>query len=175
MQPIPPTHCYCGTVLNKDKKFCSASCWRASLPPSKYAELNFRCESLGLDPKNVRQKCKTYAMAPEDYLTLLEKQNSLCAICATYSEAGLYIDHDHKTGAVRELICGACNHALGSLESPKYPLYLQYLEKHRRWHDALWQKRYRHHSRYTVPFVLYLRHTCILAAYAGSLCIVKLD
>ena len=45
------------------------------------------------------------------YNELLEKQNYVCAICLEKPEDGhvLEVDHDHKTGKVRGLLCSFCN------------------------------------------------------------------
>lgn len=55
-----------------------------------------------------------YGITLEDYQDLLTKQNSKCAICKR--EIGLCIDHDHKTGKTRGLLCHACNRAIGLLK-----------------------------------------------------------
>jgi hypothetical protein len=47
----------------------------------------------------------------EDYLVLLKAQNNQCKICL--NETSLDVDHDHRTGVVRGLLCKACNKALG--------------------------------------------------------------
>ena len=59
-----------------------------------------------------------YAMTPDDYDRMLNDQEGRCAICRTPQPVGkrLNIDHDHKTGKVRGLLCIKCNVALGLLE-----------------------------------------------------------
>jgi hypothetical protein len=56
------------------------------------------------------------------YQEMLREQNGVCAIChqpekhrdgQSGKQKDLAIDHDHKTGAVRALLCSACNTALG--------------------------------------------------------------
>lgn len=56
---------------------------------------------------------KVYGLAPGDYERLLEAQGGRCAICrARPRSKRLAVDHDHKTGAVRGLLCSRCNHDL---------------------------------------------------------------
>lgn len=57
-----------------------------------------------------------YGLTPKDYHSMLEEQGFVCAICETKPEAGnLAIDHCHKTGGVRGLLCKQCNSAIGIL------------------------------------------------------------
>lgn len=51
---------------------------------------------------------------------MYELQGGVCAICGLeqaveYSE-NLSVDHDHETGAVRELLCHHCNVGLGGFK-----------------------------------------------------------
>lgn len=56
---------------------------------------------------------KTYGLAAGDYERLLVAQGGRCAICrARPKSKRLAVDHDHKTGAVRGLLCSRCNHDL---------------------------------------------------------------
>ena len=52
-----------------------------------------------------------------DYNKILESQSNKCAICGSDKPDGKYevfnVDHDHKTGKIRGLLCGKCNRALG--------------------------------------------------------------
>jgi len=64
---------------------------------------------------------KRYNITSEDYYALLEQQNKKCAICGnpeTTKRKGkvwrLSVDHDHKTGKVRGLLCQNCNKMLGN-------------------------------------------------------------
>jgi hypothetical protein len=64
---------------------------------------------------------REYGLSPIDFSRLLAQQNGVCAICREpeREERSLSVDHDHKTGRVRALLCGGCNKAIGFLrESP---------------------------------------------------------
>lgn len=51
----------------------------------------------------------------EEFEAMLEEQGGVCAICGRDGERTLHVDHDHKTGKVRGLLCDNCNHGLGKL------------------------------------------------------------
>jgi|SRR3989344_6989218 len=59
-----------------------------------------------------------YGINSEDYLNLLKLQQNKCAICSKiiskYNKIKhFYIDHNHKTGKIRGLLCHNCNCAIG--------------------------------------------------------------
>jgi len=57
-----------------------------------------------------------YDITIKDYETMLSKQSNSCAICGiSQSECDylFHVDHDHKTGKVRGLLCRQCNYGLG--------------------------------------------------------------
>jgi len=59
-----------------------------------------------------------FGCSREQYLTLLQQQNGVCAICSKSPDGRfkrLAVDHDHKTGCVRGLLCSRCNRAIGLL------------------------------------------------------------
>jgi hypothetical protein len=56
------------------------------------------------------------ALTEEDYALLLEWQGGVCAICRRAPRPGarlLAVDHHHKSGEVRGLLCSACNVWIG--------------------------------------------------------------
>ena len=64
-----------------------------------------------------RHRRSRYKLDPDAYQSLLDGQGEVCAIC--YQREKLYVDHDHKTGAVRGLLCNRCNITLGfALDEP---------------------------------------------------------
>lgn len=60
---------------------------------------------------NARNKrvLETYGLTESDYLALFQAQEGLCAICGGKRRQLLSIDHDHRTGQVRGLLCRRCN------------------------------------------------------------------
>lgn len=78
------------------------------------AEFNSRF-GFGLRTNNLR---RLYGITPQDYLNMSEKQENKCYICQKINDFGpwqnkLVVDHCHKTGTIRALLCDKCNKGLG--------------------------------------------------------------
>lgn len=61
-----------------------------------------------------------FNMTLEDYDAMFDKQCGRCKICGSFETrtqdgriTRLAVDHDHKTGRIRGLLCSSCNKALG--------------------------------------------------------------
>jgi len=85
---------------------------------------------------------RTYGVNLQWYNEVLASQSERCAICQEFeriidAKTGqpklLVVDHDHKTGQVRRLLCHRCNIALGQADdSPELLRKMAaYLELHR--------------------------------------------
>ena len=64
---------------------------------------------------------RLYGLSEQEYLALWDAQHGVCAICymPCKTERRLSVDHNHKTGRIRGLLCQRCNHVLGLMdESP---------------------------------------------------------
>lgn len=62
-----------------------------------------------------------YGVTSEQYYQVLEAQGGGCGICGTPNadrkgQRRLHVDHDHRTGDFRGLLCARCNTALGKFD-----------------------------------------------------------
>jgi hypothetical protein len=83
---------------------------------------------------------RNYDLSLEEYSRMLHAQNYVCAICEkpeirtgnNGKPVALHVDHDHKTGRVRGLLCYKCNSALGGMEDSQdtFRAAIRYLDKH---------------------------------------------
>ena len=71
------------------------------------------CRACASASQHAAMVAKTYGLTATQYDALLKLQGGRCAICrAKPKSKRLAVDHDHKTGAVRGLLCSRCNHDL---------------------------------------------------------------
>ncbi len=56
---------------------------------------------------------RTYGLTADEVDEMLAAQGGVCAICRELPEveARMHIDHDHRSGAIRGVLCSRCNHA----------------------------------------------------------------
>jgi hypothetical protein len=75
-------------------------------------------------------------MTLEQYAQMFKDQNECCALCESHytvvPHQQLMVDHCHKTGKVRQLLCDFCNTALGKFkDSPELlEKAADYIRKH---------------------------------------------
>jgi hypothetical protein len=88
-----------------------------------------------------RRLKRKYGITLEQYKQMLEAQEGVCAICkrpeVSYgrikdwrirSPKRLSVDHNHKTGKIRGLLCNTCNWKLGVFEDKEFKVeVLKYL------------------------------------------------
>lgn len=86
--------------------------------------------------KNNRFK-RLYGISLEERNTLTKQQDFQCKICSMHEsqldDKGLSIDHCHKTGIIRGMLCGSCNRAIGLLKEDIQILRnaINYLEEYK--------------------------------------------
>ena len=65
---------------------------------------------------------RTFGLNPGQYAEMLEEQDYKCAVCGRTEQENnkrLAVDHCHKTGKIRKLLCHKCNCALGMVDDNK--------------------------------------------------------
>lgn len=82
---------------------------------------------------------RAYGLSLEQYQDLLTYQEGRCALCLspeekTYKNGAVYalaVDHCHKIGKVRSLLCSRCNTGIGRLRESKQILHslIEYLSR----------------------------------------------
>ena len=106
-------------------------------------------QSINKDGRKIYKMSKTtarhyalkryYGMTGEEYGQKLAAQKGLCAICGNPETAMvngvpkvMHVDHDHATGAIRDLLCGMCNGMLGlAKDNPQVLIAAaEYLQRH---------------------------------------------
>lgn len=81
-----------------------------------------------------KRALKGYGISVEQYNFILKKQKGVCAICEKPNTHGrrLCVDHNHKTGKVRGLLCHLHNRFLGAIQEDISILLasIKYLRRH---------------------------------------------
>ena len=61
-----------------------------------------------------RNRKYRYGLTPDDYYSMLCKQDGKCAICRCSTHLDKFnVDHNHKTNKARGLLCHRCNLLIG--------------------------------------------------------------
>ena len=74
---------------------------------------------------------RKFKLTEEEYTTLINRSQGLCEVCNNPMGDKRCIDHDHKTGEIRGVLCNKCNTALGLVGDDVATLtkLIQYLER----------------------------------------------
>ena len=83
-----------------------------------------------------KQNLKKYGLTVSQYKEACARQGYRCAICAARVRV-LFVDHEHKSGKVRGLLCRVCNLRLGLLDKLDWmrraKAYLKYTRNQPSW------------------------------------------
>lgn len=85
-------------------KFCCNECYK------EYRKKNKKDEKV---LNKLNQKKHKYGISKDEYLNLFIIQDNKCAICGNDITDNACVDHNHKTGKIRGLLCQRCNLLLG--------------------------------------------------------------
>jgi hypothetical protein len=95
---------------NQDRFRLTQPNWRKDYyknNPDKYEQMRFKSMMWRLRVK----------LSFEEFKKLLKKQKNKCAICGKIeTKRRISVDHCHKTGKVRGLLCQLCNTSLGGFQ-----------------------------------------------------------
>ena len=108
--------------------------WRARQTPESLAEHHRRAYR---KTRRNDHLIKTFGITESQYEAMVVAQKGKCAIFACTQidlpEKRLAVDHDHKTGKIRALLCDCCNRGIGFFNDNPAQLRTaaDYLEHHR--------------------------------------------
>ena len=107
---------YNGNTIIDGKKYCT-KCGEFKLLDEfhlKHGKHRSSCKKCNQEPRT-KFRYSRYNLNENEFLDILIKQNYKCSICDNEFKNNryAYIDHDHKTGNVRGLLCPRCNTILG--------------------------------------------------------------
>ncbi|WP_089403800.1 endonuclease domain-containing protein [Geodermatophilus saharensis] len=119
-----------------------------------------RCKSCHNATNKAAYRQRQYGMSDAELGELRVEQGDRCAICGEPDPQ--HLDHDHRTGRVRQWLCQRCNHGLGLLRDDPAVLHAAagYVERHRDAQRASGdpQRRPREGRRSPAPGASALRH-----------------
>ena len=122
--------------LHRPKQRAYQKAWRKAHPDYEAAIMaKYRAKY----PERVRlthrkQHLKVYGLTIEQFNQMLVTQNHQCKICGTKEPKGFAnqwaVDHCHRTGIVRGLLCTNCNKGIGYFNDSPFLLreVIKYLE-----------------------------------------------
>jgi Recombination endonuclease VII len=102
-------HCYC--------KLCHNAQVRASVKKNHGGYRHYRLKH-------------KYGIGAADVDRMIAEQGGMCPICR--KRPAVHVDHDHRTGKVRAIVCEMCNGGLGQFkDSPQFIRNaIAYIEMH---------------------------------------------
>ena len=114
--------CYdCKKIADKQNDKNSRIRRRKSYLKNKRIEINRSKEWQKANRKACRkyQMKSKYGLSLEEYDEMSNNQNHVCYLCNNPNLDGkrLCVDHNHKTGKTRKLLCATCNWLVGIIET----------------------------------------------------------
>lgn len=121
----------CGTTFNPHHPavvYCSKNC-KSRAANARTVE---RYAARGVRPDNYDAKKR------KDYKIFLLASTNQCPICKLNFDSldlkQIHVDHDHLTGALRDILCSSCNQGLGNFKD-NIELLEAAIEYLRKWND----------------------------------------
>lgn len=107
-------------ILSEDQKLNKAEYarqWRKDNPEAA-AEHARKSRIKNKEKMRNKQLLKSFGITIEQYNAMLLNQKGRCALCGNgpeYDDKSFAVDHCHKTGKVRAILCRGCNVGIGNL------------------------------------------------------------
>lgn len=86
-------------------------------------EYQQRYRQANAETLRANERKRKFGIEHLEYAELYKNQNGVCAVCKNPETAtrkgvlkSLAVDHDHKTGKIRGLLCSDCNTGIGKLK-----------------------------------------------------------
>jgi hypothetical protein len=117
-----------GVVTSRGRRYHLRKCRTCSNESKRDSRRTSHGSALFLDNRLKR----LYGITTNDYESLAERQQKVCAICKNPETARdcrtgrarrLSVDHCHSTGRIRKLLCIRCNFMVGQVENSHVPLW----------------------------------------------------
>lgn len=99
--------------------------WLRHTNPDYRKQVNAAWRRLAKVNPKVKRQAKSrsikhrYGITLDEYEAMLVKQNNRCYMCQHMftSSKSTHLDHNHRTGAIRRMLCSRCNHIVGYVEN----------------------------------------------------------
>lgn len=116
---------------NPERARATNNAWRAKCAPGVLAEKDQRDYRRN---KRATHLSRTFGLTAEQYEAMVVAQDGHCAQCVRRDlpEKRLAVDHDHKTGRIRGLLCADCNRGIGLFgdDPERLRAAADYLDRH---------------------------------------------
>lgn len=90
--------------------------WRAKNLEKERERCRLKEAATPRSVKSDRHRRRRYGLQPGEFQRMMDRQDGLCLICRK-PKRRLNVDHCHKTGTVRGLLCSPCNAFVGIAEA----------------------------------------------------------
>jgi hypothetical protein len=99
---------------NRQREIARVRIWQRANPERLKASRDRNRERRNRKMREIHLRNK-FGLTPDQYGVILADQGGACALCKKPPTLGisLHVDHDHRTGEIRGLLCMRCNNALG--------------------------------------------------------------
>lgn len=103
-------------------KLCNGPC-KTIKHNNAFRDSEWVCRKCRSEQRHTLRLKANYDITPREVDQRLKDQDNACAICQQPFEDKPMVDHDHKSGKVRGLLCHHCNTGIGLMRDDPKLLY----------------------------------------------------